>query len=215
VTRKDMSLVAMVLCFVATLGLVEPLTAAGPQAEGKKGKSVQRTFSNPNAVVIPDKSIANPYPSTIGVSGFKKSKIIDVDLRLRGFNHGYSDDVDVLLVAPDGRTAVVMSDVGGNTNAASLTLTLDDEASAPLPDGAPLMSGLFQPANHSGAVDAFPGAPAPSGATALSTFDGGTPNGTWQLFVVDNAAGQSGAFSGGWDLTIAAKFKKDKKHKKH
>lgn len=213
--RKDMSLVALVLCTVATLGFVEPLTAAGPPAENKKGKIVQRTFSNANAVVIPDQSTANPYPSTIEVSGFKKSTVQDVDLRLRGFNHGYSDDVDVMLLGPEGRVALVMSDVGGNTNAASLTLTLDDEALAPLPDDAPLLSGAFQPTNQTGAADTFVGAPALSGATALSTFDGVTPNGSWQLFVVDNAAGDSGAFSGGWDLTITAKAKKDKKHHKH
>jgi subtilisin-like proprotein convertase family protein len=215
VKLKDISLVALVLCVVATLGLAEPLTAAGPQAQSKNGKNLHRTFSSPNAVVIPDATTANPYPSTIEVSGFKKGKIKDVDLRLRGFNHGNSDDVDVLLVAPNGRTAVLMSDVGGNTNAASLTLILDDEATTPLPDGAPLTSGAFQPANHVGAIDDFPGAPAPSGQTALSTFNGGNPNGTWQLFVVDNAGGNSGAFSGGWDLTIAVKVKKDKKHNKH
>ena len=138
---KEISLIALVLCTVATLGIAEPLTAAGPQAESKKGRSQNRTFSDPNAVVIPDATTANPYPSTIKVSGFKKGKIKDVDLRLRGFNHGNSEDVDVLLVAPNGRTAVLMSDVGGNTSASSLTLTLDDEATAPLPDGAPLTSG--------------------------------------------------------------------------
>jgi subtilisin-like proprotein convertase family protein len=212
VKLKDISLVALVLCTVATLALAEPLTAAGPQTESKKSRSAHRTFSNPNAVVIPDATTANPYPSTIKVSGFKKGKINDVDLRLRGFNHGYSDDVDVLLVAPNGRTALVMSDVGGNTNAASLTLTLDDEATAPLPDGAPLTSGAFQPANHLGTADTFPGAPAPGGETALSTFNGGNPNGTWQLFVVDDAGGSSGAFSGGWDLKIIAKVKKHQKH---
>lgn len=210
----QISLIALAVVLTAALGLAEPLSAAGPQAEGKKGRSQHKTFSSPNALLIPDNTTADPYPSTIEVSGFKKGKITDVNLRLRGLNHGYADDVDVMLVAPDGRNAIVMSDVGGNTNALSLTLTLDDEAGATLPDGDPLTSGAFQPANYE-AVDAFPGAPAPSGDVALSTFDGGNPNGVWSLYVVDDTNVDIGAFSGGWDLEITAKAKKDKKHKKH
>jgi subtilisin-like proprotein convertase family protein len=211
VKLQQISLVALAIVLTAMLGLAEPLSAAGPQAEGKKGKTQHKTFSSPNAIVIPDLSPANPYPSTITVMGFKKGKITDVDLRLRGLNHGAPEDVGVLLVAPNGDNAIVMSDAGGSTDALSLSLTLDDEAGAPLPDFKPLTSGTFQPANHPGTPDPFPGAPTPSGDVALSTFNGSNPNGTWRLFVVDDDAGSVGAFSGGWDLKITAKGKKHKK----
>jgi subtilisin-like proprotein convertase family protein len=209
----QVSLVALAIILTAALGLAEPLSAAGPQAEGKKGKTQRRTFSQPNAVVIPDNTTANPYPSEIEVSGFKKGKVTDVDLTLRGFNHGYTHDVDVLLVAPNGRNAIVMSDVGNNS-ASSLTITLDDGAADPLPVSGPLESGTFQPADYINVGDPFPGAPTPSGDVALSTFKGINPNGAWQLFVVDDTGGNVGAFSGGWDLEITAKVK-NKKHKKH
>lgn len=211
VKLHQISLVALAIILTATLGLAEPLSAAGPQAEGKKGKNQHKTFSNPNAIVIPDDSTANPYPSEIKVKGFKKGKITDVNLRLRGLNHGYSGDVDVLLVAPNGRNAIVMSDVG-ISSAASLTISLDDQAADPLPYIEILESGTFQPADHEQG-DSFAGAPAPSGDVALSTFKGINPNGTWELYVVDDDAIASGAFSGGWDLKITAKVKKDKKGK--
>jgi hypothetical protein len=61
-----------------------------------------------------------------------------------------------------------------------------------------------KPTNHAPS-DVFP-APAPPAdptpATALSEFDGTSPNGTWELYVVDDALGESGAISGGWCLTI-------------
>jgi large repetitive protein len=211
VKRFKMAFIGMAIVITAAIGFAEPLTAAGPKAESKQGKSQHRTFSSPNAIIIPDNDIASPYPSTIKVKGFKKAKITDVNLRLRGINHGWSDDVDVLLVAPDGDSALVMSDVGGSTNALSLTLTMDDEASASLPDVTTLQSGTFRPTNHGAGIDIFPGAPAPSGDVALSTFNGGDPNGTWRLFVLDDDVDDSGAFSGGWDLKIKAKGKKGKK----
>lgn len=211
---KRFPFIAVLICLVVLLGVAEPLSAAGPKAEGKGSRTQRKTFSAPNAIVIPDNTTANPYPSTIKVSGFKKGKITDVDVRLRGLNHGFADDVDVLLVAPDGETALLMSDVGGSTSAASLTLTLDDAAATALPDNGPLVSGAFLPANYTPNPDAFPGAPAPGG-TDLAVFNGSNPNGTWRLYVVDDAGADTGAFSGGWDLKITAKVKKDKKGKKH
>lgn len=40
--------------------------------------------------------------------------------------------------------------------------------------------------------------PAYSGATQLATFNGQSPNGTWSLWVRDDATGDSGSISGGW-----------------
>ena len=38
--------------------------------------------------------------------------------------------------------------------------------------------------------------------SALSVFDGTDPNGTWKLYVVDDAADDTGAITGGWSLHI-------------
>jgi subtilisin-like proprotein convertase family protein len=206
-----------------------------------KTKTITRTFSNGAEIAVPaagavdDFGPADPYPSTIEVTDFKKAKVADVNLTLRGFSHEFTRDVDVLLVAPDGRNAVVMGDVGpasgGPVDVANLSISLDDEAAAPLPIAADvaLTSGTFQPLDNLGPHDAddpddpiltaFP-APAPeaSGNSDLSTFDGIDPNGQWRLFVLDDTDIDAGVIAGGWSLEITAKSKvkaKDKpKHKR-
>ena len=80
---------------------------------------------------------------------------------------------------------------------------------------APLTSGTFRPTNHAdnNGADAFDAtyAPLPSGATALSTFDGINPNGEWLLFVSDDTGGFGGLITEGWELRITAKAKGKKK----
>jgi hypothetical protein len=156
---------------------------------------------------------ATPYPSQIVVSGLSGT-IEDVNLKLTRFGHRCPDDVDILLVGPTPTeaNAFVMSDVGGcgdsqpDSNVRNKTLILDDEATTSLPDTAPISSGTFKPTDSdtstgTGDIDSFP-APAPTpGATALSVFNGTDPNGTWNLYVVDDAFLDQGQL-GGWALEI-------------
>ena len=169
------------------------------------------TFTSAGPITIPGvpgdtDGPANPYPATIAVSGFANGAITDVNLTLEDFTHTNSYDIDVLLTTSDGRQALVMSDVGTEDDVVNLDLTLDDEAAAPLSITA-LHSGTFRPTDAdmpSSARDTFtPPAPAPDGNSALSVFDGGNPNGTWQLWVMDNTGGDSGDL-GGWALRITA-----------
>src|SRR5204862_73621 len=44
--------------------------------------------------------------------------------------------------------------------------------------------------------------PAASLATALSSFIGTNPNGDWKLYVVDDAAGDTGSIRDGWTLDV-------------
>jgi hypothetical protein len=145
----------------------EQTVSAEARGKGKKkkDKSVTRRFSSSEAIEIPDSSIedgfgaADPYPSRSMVGGFKGAKITDVNLTLRGFSHEFTRDVDVLLVAPGGRNAVVL------------------------------------------------------GENALSTFDGIDPNGEWQLFILDDVAGDVGILADGWELEITASAKSKSKGK--
>jgi hypothetical protein len=178
--------------------------------------TVTRAFSSADAglgpIAVPagapgvTKGIANPYPGAFPVSGFSNGVITDVDLVLQDFSHPVPEDVDILLVAPDGRRALVMSDAGRIFRVTNIDLTLDDEAAAPLTQ-MELDSGVYQPMDFSSpgdVPDAFPApAPALDGSVALSTFDGADPNGTWQLFVVDDASGDAGDLRG-WELWITA-----------
>jgi hypothetical protein len=125
---------------------------------------------------------------------------------LNDFTHKVPEDVDILLSKDGGRRALVMSDVGRIISVTNVDLTLDDEAAAPLP-GIDLASGTFRPTDLSSAgqpPDTFDApAPAPDGSVALSTFDGANPNGTWQLWVMDDASGDTGDLRG-WALRITA-----------
>lgn len=210
------SVLAAVSCLTVGLAVAEPLLSTAPVAAKKKGggKTITRTFASPAAVVINDDTTANPYPATINVSGIKKGKVKDVNVTLRGFNHGFPDNVDVVLVAPNGAMSVLMSDVGGSTDAASLTLTIDDEAAGALPGAGPLVSGAFRPLNDDLVADPYPALTSSAVTANLAQLDGGNPNGAWQLYVVDDSATNVGAFSGGWDLELTAQLKK-KKHGKH
>ncbi|MCA1594394.1 MAG: lamin tail domain-containing protein [Acidobacteria bacterium] len=123
--------------------------------------------------------------------------------------------MDMLLVAPDGTKMVIWSDVGGGTSVSNLSITLDDAAASILPDGGPLTSGTFRPSDVNATDPAFP-APAPAyvvadraapagTATFANHFNGKTPaqaNGVWNLYVVDDAAGDAGNITGPVCLNI-------------
>lgn len=168
------------------------------------GGSTQVT--NAGAITIPAAGTgaatgapSSPYPSAINVAGIAGT-VTKVTATITNFSHTFPSDVDILLVGPGGQTALLMSDVGGGTDAVNATLTFDD-AGAPI--GATVVSGTFSPTN-SGAGDLFP-APAPIGPysnTALSVFNGVNPNGTWSLYVVDDAGIDVGSIAGGWSLNF-------------
>jgi hypothetical protein len=157
--------------------------------------------TSPNVINIPTSGAANPYPSQVLISGLQGS-VTKAVVNLTNFSHLSPDDVDLLLVAPNGRRIVLMSDVGGTTEVGGVNLTFDDAATASLPDEAPLTSGNFKPTNFE-ANDTFP-APAPQGAatgTTLNTFYGSPANGVWRLFIVDDN-GENAGLVAGWSLNL-------------
>ncbi len=124
-------------------------------------------------------------------------------VRLNSLSHTFPSDIDILLVGPQGQTAVIMSDVGGSTDLNGVTITLDDAAALPMPSTA-ITPGTYQPTNL-GVGDAFPApAPVPSGTSTLSVFNNTNPNGEWRLFLVDDASVDLGSIAGGWTLTITS-----------
>jgi outer membrane biosynthesis protein TonB len=169
------------------------------------------TFSNPAAITIPagapgvTQGAATPYPSNITVDG-TTGAITKVVVKLNNITSTFPGDFDLLLVGPGGQNAIIMSDCGGGGDVTGITITLDDAAAANM-TGATLTTGTFKPTNLVGVApepDTWPApAPAASGGSALSIFNGTNPNGTWNLYVFDDAAGDVGSFAGGWELTIS------------
>jgi uncharacterized repeat protein (TIGR01451 family) len=121
--------------------------------------------------------------------------------RLNGLTHAFPDDVDVLLVSPSGQKVVLMSDAGGGHAVTNLTLSFADGGAA-LPNANTMVGGTYAPTDYEPG-DVFP-SPAPVGTpgTTLETFKGGSPNGGWSLYVVDDSTGDGGNIAGGWTLTL-------------
>jgi subtilisin-like proprotein convertase family protein len=159
-----------------------------------------RFFINPAPIIVPDSGPASPYPSNIMVAA--QGTVVKVTVTLRSLIHFFPDDLDFLLVGPQGQNAIICSDAGGEFDILGVDVTLDDDAPNPLPDSAQIVSGMYRPANY-GTGDTWPApAPTPLGGSALSIFNGTDPNGTWRLYLVDDAGGNNGVVDGGWILRI-------------
>ncbi|MGI8808137.1 MAG: beta strand repeat-containing protein [Acidimicrobiales bacterium] len=172
--------------------------------------AVAETFSNATTITMPDPDCtgphkANPYPSNISVSGLTGT-VSDVNVTLNGVTHAFQGDIEVLLASPvSGRNLTVLSDAGtGALNNASLTF--DDSAASMAPQNVAWAPGTYKPSNYTelSGADPFPApAPTPSSFSTLDeAFDGIAPNGTWSLYVLDDACPDAGSISGGWTLTI-------------
>jgi subtilisin-like proprotein convertase family protein len=161
-------------------------------------------FANPGSIAIPatgTSGIAAPYPSTVSVSGIGGA-VSNLQVRLNNVNHTFPDDIDILLVGPGGQKVILMSDAGGSLDLVGVNLTFDDSGPA-VPDATLIASGTYRPTNFvTGDTFAFP-APATPFGSALSAFNGVNPNGTWSLFVTDDAGGDAGSIAGGWSLSFS------------
>src|SRR5687768_17980034 len=101
--------------------------AACGGSSGDDGSSVG-TFTVATFKTIPGvgtgPGAAAPYPSTLEVTGMKSttSKVIAT---LSGLSHTNPDDLEILLVAPDGRACQLMGDMGDTLDIVGVTLTFD------------------------------------------------------------------------------------------
>jgi subtilisin-like proprotein convertase family protein len=173
-----------------------------PERQRQPGRHHGQLLHEPgDPISIPSSGAATPYPSNITVAGFG-STISDVNVHLYDMNHTWPDDIDILLVGPQGQNLIIMSDAGGSNDLINVDLVLDDAAANSLPDSTQIVSGSYKPTNY-GTGDTFPApAPAPSAETLLAIFNGTNPNGAWSLYVVDDAGGDLGNINGGWCLEI-------------
>jgi uncharacterized repeat protein (TIGR01451 family) len=168
---------------------------------------IPRTVSprDTNTVVLPEAGSPTAYPLTINVSGMTAA-VQRVRVTLASFSHSYPDDLDVLLVGPSGQAVVMMSDGGGSSGVTNVDLTLDDFGPSVLPDNNSLTASIYRPADYEPAANEFP-LPAPQGpyASTFDVFTGTDPNGTWKLYITDDATKDSGVLGAGWRLDIWAR----------
>ena len=156
--------------------------------------------ANSQPVTIPEAGAALQYPATINVSGLT-GLVSKVAVTLSNLNHSFPDDLDILLVGPNGRRVVLMSDAGGSHSLSNVTIHIEDSASVTLPDASRIHPGSYKPTNYE-AGDVFPGVPPGNPDATLGSFNGINPNGTWSLYIVDDTSGDGGQLTGGWSLAI-------------
>jgi subtilisin-like proprotein convertase family protein len=164
-----------------------------------------QTYTNPTPITINDAAPANPFPSTINVAGATAS-ITTMTVTLINMSHTFPSDVDIVLRSPNGTQMTIMSDVGGGTDIVNVNITLDDAAAQAIPGT--ITTGTYRPSDA--ILDTYgtiPGpmlyAPVAGAATFTSSFAGQNANGTWSLFVLDDAGADVGSISGGWSITFA------------
>lgn len=162
------------------------------------GPTSSQVFSNRELITILDGRAALPYPSPIVVSGIT-DPLVSVTATIVKLTHTFPGDIDILLVGPTGITLMLMSDNGDGADVVDITITFADGA-PPLP--AVLVSGTFSPPSAA-QFDTMP-APAPVGpyGTTFAPYLAADPNGTWNLFVVDDSGVDVGDIEGGWFLTF-------------
>jgi uncharacterized repeat protein (TIGR01451 family) len=186
----------------------EPLTYTivvsntGPTPAGEVDTTL--TATNARRIRIPWGGRASPYPSSLSVTGMP-GQIQNITVTLHVVSHTYTADIVALLVAPDGQSVVLMSNVAGGTDTDDITLTINDGGVA-MPFTDPLTDTLvYRPTNYGLSGD-LPG-PAPAGpyGGSLSAFSSANPNGTWRLYVYDSVGSDSGNFWEGWSLQITTR----------
>jgi hypothetical protein len=203
------------------LVLVVVAMALGALSIGTK-TSFAVQFCNTTPILGAFEGPANPYPSSITVSGLTGT-VTDVNVTLldvttTGDNNNppehWVEDADILVSAPNGSNVILMSDAGGDNNVTqgpvvAADLTFDQQAANQLPaDTGPLVSGTYRPVDDDDDTppnppDTWPApAPALSNSTDLNTFNGIDPNGTWNLWMVDDQGQSNININGGWCIDI-------------
>jgi len=184
----------------ATLGLSSAVLSIGDNDSTENATPITIPASGSGS---PTGAAAAPYPSNIVISG-QIGTVADVDVNIIGLTHSFPQDISMLLVGPAGQNIELLSGTGDGSGAVGASITFDDAAGSAITSADPVVTGSFQPSAELGGPDPYPlPAPAVSGATVLSTFNGTDPNGTWSLYIIDGAFGDTGTLAGGWSLTIS------------
>lgn len=178
-------------------------------------------FRNMQCIDLFENTFGTLYPSQILVSG-ATNNVFRVRVTLYDYWSNSPDNVDVLLVGPNGAKYILMADAGGLVPipaANARTLTFTDSAPQVVPDSTAPATGVYQPTNWETPVSSFP-VPAPPAPyvepgsavsrpvsqTLFGSFAGINANGIWSLYVRDDGnfprpEVQNGAICG-WGIEL-------------
>ncbi|MBL0869228.1 MAG: hypothetical protein IBJ18_01480 [Phycisphaerales bacterium] len=171
---------------------------------GLATSSHAQVFSNTGAITCPPgTNYPSLYPSVINVplNGVSGNVVRRVAVTIKGFNHTWLADAQILLVPPVGAPIQLLANNTGAGDANNATVTFFAEAPAAIPEpGSNLPSGAYVP-NPNG-ISTFI-APAPAGpyTGTLAALSGVASNGFWSLYVADSfSAADPLSITGGWEL---------------
>jgi subtilisin-like proprotein convertase family protein len=172
---------------------------------GSSGISFKSTSEVGNPATPPRAAL--PYPDTKPIVGLP-GPIADINVTAK-VDHAFPDDIDLLLVGPQGQQVMLMSDAGAGTDLVDAQLIFDDDPpAADLSTSGPTTDGRFKPKDFDDLIpavcqsDALPSVPAGTQSATLAAFDGTNPNGTWRLFAADDCNGDEGSIES-WSMTIS------------
>ena len=137
------------------------------------------TYSSTGAVAIPDANLAGvSSPIVVNAAGAAVKIVVDVNI-----THTWDGDLALALISPSGTRVDLSLHHGGSADNYTATV-FDDNAATPIASGAAPFTGSFRPEQ------------------ALSTMAGENISGTWELFVADQGAPDTGTIDS-WDLTLS------------
>ncbi len=148
------------------------------------GSQLQTVFVQSDTV---NKPISNSLPPTIDtltitLSADQVPEVVDVEVIIDSLTHTWDSDLDIFLVAPNLDTIELSTDNGGSGDNYIGTV-FDDQASTPITAGSAPFTGIFQPEEP------------------LANLNGSDPNGMWQLYIIDDFAGDDGTLHQ-WSLNV-------------
>ncbi|MFN8244264.1 MAG: M36 family metallopeptidase [Ferruginibacter sp.] len=168
------------------------------------------TFTSAGGATINSSGTASPYPLPITVAGLPAGAVVQ-NVVLTNLNHTWTGDIDVAVTGPtfvaggNTQACMLLSDLGNDANDDAVNTTITFQDGAPrVPNVNPIPSGTYSPTNDGAVTDAMP-APGPTTTAAtplLTQLNAATMNGTWNLWINDQVAGDGGNLAS-WTIIFA------------
>jgi subtilisin-like proprotein convertase family protein len=190
-----------------------PTVAAIAPTATPESTPYETSVPNSSSIVIPEIGKATPYPSEINVSGVTGT-LTKLMVEIVDVSHSYANDLDILVVGPNGKGVILMAGVGGSKDFGHTNIVFDDDATLTalfkgdmlnanitVPRSSTIASGTYRPTSYKKTYGFTPLSNVMV-YNKLSVFDGINPNGRWGLYIIDNSPSDGGMINGGWKLKM-------------
>ena len=171
---------------------------------GFEGETVSVT-SNEKSIDLPGNpdGTASVFPLTIDVPSLA-GRLLNVTVGINNLTHARMDDLDMMLLPPEGIPVGILSDVSGNQPLTKGFLTISATGDkAPLKE--PLQNpGFYRPTDYEPGVDELAGNTGGFDLwlRELGDFSGLPPVGQWKLYVGDDRPAEDDGFFSNADLFL-------------